>query len=394
MNTSSNPPLVTVDLGQHVRLKVYLLVNPSCSFQTIGQYINFESKPQNSPSLTSSVWRATAIQNSIFNGITSVFLFHFFPIDSPVSRFQVTISPDDPDSIDFMKISQDTSQGAIKLDINELSKQKHYFSTFKFLSRFEKNPRINLSWEYSCEQKTTSSFTTFNLSVSPTFICDLHIAKVRNEGVLLEVSLCNMSRYIARNVKLEVIPSESYVVDESELLIADFLLPLSRVSSVYPLELQRGEGTFSTKILESLTVKWSTGFEENCSMPIDITSLESKAEPFYPVAISMIGSPQTQKLLTPFAVKFDIHNTTVEERKFTINVDAEKESGLLPFGIHVFTTDLLPAKGSQRIIMEFIALKQGLLSYPELIISTDGYKEFRIDPENGVLILADLTEPE
>lgn len=393
--TTSNPPLATVELGQHVRLSVYLLVNPSCNFQTLGQFIKFESKENlNQHSLISSVWRATSIQNSIFNGITSVFLFHFYPVDSTVTKFQITITPENPNKVDFMKISQETSQGPIKLDINELSKHKHFFTTFKFLSRFEKNPHINLSWEYTCEQKTTSSTSTsFSLSVSPPFFCDLKIAKVRNEGVLLEVTLCNMSKYIARNVRLEVIPSNSYVVDESELLISDFLLPLSRVSSVYPLELQRGEGTFSTKILESLTVKWSTGFEENCSMPLDISQLEEQTKPRYPVAISMIGSPQTQKLLTPFSVKFDIHNTTAEERVFAINVDAKKETGLLPYGIHVFTTELLPAKGSQRIVMEFIALKQGLLPYPELIISTANFNEFRIDPENGVLILADLSEP-
>ena len=393
IRTSTNPPLAKVNLGQHVRLKVYLLDNPSCNFQTIGQFIKFESKEQNSPSLISSVWKVTPNQSSVFNGITSVLLFHFYPVDSTVTKFQVTIAPNKPDTIEFMKISQDVKQDSIKLDINDLTKQKHYFATFKFLSRLEKNPHMKLSWEYSCEQKTSSSSTSFSFTVSPPFFCDLQIAKVRNEGVLLEVLLCNMSKYIARNIRLEVIPSSSYIVDESELLIADFLLPLSKVSSVYPLELQRGEGTFSTKILESLTVKWSTGFEE-CSMPLDIRFIEGQAEPGYPVAISMIGSPQTQKLLTPFAVKFDIHNTTIEERKFTINVDAKKESGLLPFGIHVFTTDLLPAKGSQRIIMEFIALKQGLLSYPELIISTADYDEFRIDPENGVLILADLTEPD
>ncbi|OHT16344.1 hypothetical protein TRFO_41841 [Tritrichomonas foetus] len=460
---ASTTPLQTIEFDRHVILQIYLLVNPSCNFQTSSKFIKFESQPKSQSPLISSVWRATAIPSPVNSGITSVLLFHFFSKDSPVTRFQVTFVPMDPKSVELMKINQDTSQGQIKLDINELSSQKHFYQTFKFLSKKEGNPKIRILWEYMCEQKTfASNDYLFNLNVSPPFHSQLKVAKVRNEGVLLEASLGNMSKYIARDVRLEVIPSSSYVVDESELSIADALLPSSYVSGVYGLELQRGEGTTSSNILESLSVKWSTGFEENCQMLLDTRTLNrqtttqkatqksnqavsprettpqnssqamsqnasSGSQNIIPktsqnnlqtqkelqketqkdlqnpvavsmvgsiIAISMIGSPQVQKLLTPFAVKFDIHNTTAEERIFTINVDTEKDSGLLPFGIHVFTTELLPAKGSQRIVMEFIALKQGLLPYPELIISTADYDDFRIDPENGVLILADDTIPQ
>ena len=106
----------------------------------------------------------------------------------------------------------------------------------------------------------------------------------------------------------------------------------------------------------------------------------------------MIGSPQTNKLLTPFTVKFDIHNTSNEERSFIIQVECDNDYSLLPYGTHVFETDVLRPNGSQRISIEFIGLQQGLLPYPELKISTSNYKIFSIDPENGVLILANDEE--
>lgn len=396
---TSNAPIQTLNLGQHVHLHVHLLLNPSCNFKTLSRYIQFESKPQPN-NLTTSIWRASSIPSPIYNGITSILLFHFFSTESNISKCQVTLKPHDPKTLEISKVSQESNPPPLKLDINELSKQKHYYATFKFLSKIEGTPKIDISWEYlfstakSPQKNMSSGESMLRFDVSSPFYSELKVAKVRNEGVLLEVTLSNISKYIVRDVKLEVNPSSHYVVDESELSIADVLLPSSHVSGVYPLELQRGEGTFSTKILESLTVKWSTGFEENCSMQLSLRELETQTESSSPVAISMIGSPQMQKMLTPFAVKFDIHNTTAEERKFVINVDSDNEVGLMPFGIHVFTTDLLPAKGSQRIVMEFIGLKQGLLSYPELIISTANFDEFRIDPENGVLILADDSYPE
>ena len=387
---SSLTPLAVAHLGNYIQLNVYLLVTPSCNFQTTSESIQFESHP--TPKVIPSIWRATTIQGPITSGITSVLLFHFSRRELPVQKLQVTLSPANPKIVSFMKISQETNKDPIKLDISELSTQRNYYQTFKFLSRTDGNPIINVSYEYMCDQKQISHTQQIEFNVSPPFLTSLEPAKVRNEGVLLKVSLSNASKYIARDVRLEVIPSSSYVVDESEILVADAMLPLTQVSCIYGFEFQRGEGITSSYIVESLTIKWSTGFEENCQM--QKFHLCSNAEEIQtPVAISMIGSPQTQKLLTPFAVKFDVHNTTSEERKFTIDVDFQKESGLLPHGIHVFTTDLLPANGSQRISMEFIALKQGLLPFPELIISTDNYEDFRIDLENGVLILIDDTIP-
>ena len=285
---------------------------------------------------------------------------------------------------------KEAPNGIVHLESNEGFNQ--LFLPAQFLAKKEEPMFFDVTGWYSFETKIYNIKSEFNLDVSPSFMTILRTTKVRREGVLLEVVLSNNSKYIMRNIRLEVIPSKNYVVDEAELHVADLLLPSTKVSSVYGLELQRGDNSNETKEVDRLYVKWSTGFQQECKLEIDTSVLNKQNQMKLPVAISMIGSPQTNKLLTPFTVKFDIHNTSNEERSFIIQVECDNDYSLLPYGTHVFETDVLRPNGSQRISIEFIGLQQGLLPYPELKISTSNYKIFSIDPENGVLILANDEE--
>ncbi|KAH0785343.1 hypothetical protein GPJ56_010754 [Histomonas meleagridis] len=267
------------------------------------------------------------------------------------------------------------------------------FVPIQFLSNTDGSFHFDISGSCTTESKSHNIKGNFKIDVSPSFSYHLKTTKVRREGVLLEVILCNNTKYVMRNVSIEVFPTENYVVDESEVQVAEILLPSSQVSAVYGLELQRGENNNDLKEIEHLYVKWSTGFQSNCTLELSTFDLNKQSQVKLPLAVSIIGPPQLKKLLTPFSVKFDVHNTSNEDRSFLINAECKSETKLLPYGTHVIKTDVLRPNGSQRISFEFIGLQQGLLPYPELSIQTDEHKPFSIDLENGVLILADDKVP-
>jgi len=382
--------LVDSTLDKNLCIKLYHLSTSSYSFQRPPGLIWFEFHESVPEKKIISLARLSSSNNPIVAGIPSVFLIRLMRKDLHITNLNIRLKAGNGSSISSISNPMSQEIDVESFEIPKIPGKRGFVSTFLYTPIREGSERILVSGDYLIDTKSIHFESFIELDISPPFVVTYKTAPVHSEGVLLQVSLLNNSRYTLHNVRLEIATTSQYHVEEKEVLVTKCSLPLSQHSSVFGLELMPG-GLGQTNALGTLTVRWAYGSNDNCEMKINKTVLvKQSAQTSNCVSISMIGSPQIQKVLNPFTVKLDIHNTSSITRDFAIKVLSDQNDKLLPYELNSIHINDLNPNESQRIDMKFIGLRQGLLPYPDfLVTSSPNIIDMKICSENGVLITAE-----
>lgn len=227
------------------------------------------------------------------------------------------------------------------------------------------------------------------------FSISTHIAQVNNEGSLLKVEIKNELSFQVNNISTILNPNPSFIVEDSETKIIEFLSPNDVYSLIIPIEYRKKDNfdvngelfTLLDSSVGTLAISWDVYYHRNCK--IAISDIEGKQNIFpSPVSVSMFGSPSQYVVMKPFNVRYDIHNLCNDDIIFSFDILTLAPRTLKPSGDHYFN-DIVLAKGrSTKIKMYYIACEEGLLSYPNVVIKMNNVT-YEIPQENGVFILSE-----
>ncbi|KAH0788620.1 hypothetical protein GPJ56_007302 [Histomonas meleagridis] len=383
-------------LDQNVAFKFNVLGTPSASFK-----IPFSHFPSETNDFKYHPEPVMSNNPSIYCGVPFYFLVQIRSRRNNLHNLQITGRSKFKDSVELRLVDDPRSQPSsdYSLPNRTLTKDPLYYVIEARCHSIE-NHSILTSIRYSLDNRSeTKNFCIcLDYDVEYPFIILTSAHIVGNEGVLARVSLTNNMAYTIHDLQVELINDEFFLppYEEDDFSIADSLLPKNSVSKVYQLEFSHkdDESVTTTKLIVGrIIVKWrclSFTCEFKCPNPINLELSEPIIN--FPLSVEMIGSPQAMNILTPFIVKIHVQNSSENKMEFSFNIKADPQNCIAPYGSHLVKGSL-NSKESLRFDMQFIGMRQGLLPYPDFVVSykeeNGETKEGIFHQESGVLILND-----
>ena len=100
--------------------------------------------------------------------------------------------------------------------------------------------------------------------------------------------------------------------------------------------------------------------------------------------LSMI--PSTVHCLQPFSIKLLIESKINQEKNLTFTIDVNDDNALSPYGKYYYEIEKFPKLSQTSLSIEFIALKQGLLKFPNIMVKPQSSSSFIVDFQTGVFV--------
>ncbi|EAX95309.1 hypothetical protein TVAG_032120 [Trichomonas vaginalis G3] len=304
---------------------------------------------------------------------------------NPIDQATIKIRPINEKEVNFE--SNDNNQFSL---IEDKSVDVHY----DVISHVAASVAFNISY---LEPRKEIKNIKLIIPIYPSIIVEPKVM-LFNTGFILHYSIENKLSFAVNDINLETsfptfprivfqtdqptFPSTESEFDMCEELKPDNIIKTFIHGDFFPPKERMNIGTFTIKYtVPSLNRTFSFTKEI-----VDQNELVDK-----PFAFSLIGQPDKVPVLTPFNVKVDIFNNLKAKASFSLEILTTENSTLLPYGKHYYSIDEIGIEPI-RISMEFIAITEGLLKYPQMLIKSDSCFPYNVDFNDGVFAIAQKCE--
>ena len=282
-------------------------------------------------------------------------------------------------------------RGLVERDRQETGLAYTSFVEFKLTVQDPKVEFVHFVLKYGQHKAASAVDCSVRLCLQNPFKVDLQTKRVGTVGFLCQTRLQN-SLAVPVNRLVLTFDMPSYLVspsDSSETEPVDVLPPGKEVSKVFQMEFASKHVPECQQESIPVSIRWCDSREKEFLLHPAFAHVielhEDGTGEGFPLLIEMIGSPQSHRVMEPFQVKIAIHNSSAKRVQFTVDVKADTERGVVPYGNHFFKSTLESGE-SPRFDFWFVGLKQGLLLYPEFVLEIVDGPNTSVNLNCGVLI--------
>lgn len=283
---------------------------------------------------------------------------------------------------------------------------------------------IRIKYNLEGKLKEFESCLCFQTS-NPLTIESYSTSKIGSVGIYANIKILNQMNVPAYDVRIKFLRSKYFIPFEND---QDLIIPMINGGDVYSIVFRF---RYSTSFFNEVHYKCSEiahtipigsisllfSFVEKAKDPfydpkkiyeihfIDFFNLTLEMADFYvqnnngryeyfPLRLESVSSPQIVHVMTAFPIEFTFESlkqiNDESEFSFTLDIDTGKPEGLVPLGDHSFKT-VVKNETTFHFSVMLIALKEGLLPFPDFVISLENGLMKRFKNTGGVFAVQDAS---